>query len=105
LGQERRGSLRLRRPGERSERTTFEVFIKQLRCNWNLTAHNGAYLFIPLFSFQFSFFLWTTLSLFLLFLSAFIFTSLIAHIGFSVIENASSALRFFVQAGYSPARS
>jgi len=51
--------------------------------------------FIPLLlSFQLSFFLWTTLSLFLLFPSAFIFTSLIAHIGFSVIENAFSALRF-----------
>jgi hypothetical protein len=41
-----------------------------------------------------SFLLWTTLSLFLLFLSAFIFASLITHIGFSVIENAFSALRF-----------
>jgi uncharacterized membrane-anchored protein len=43
-----------------------------------------------------SFFLWTTLSLFLLFLSAFIFLSLIAHISFSVIENAFLALRFFL---------
>ncbi len=51
--------------------------------------------FIPLLlSFQLSFFLWSTLSLFLLFLSAFIFTSLITHIGFSMIENAFSALRF-----------
>ena len=53
-----------------------------------------------LFSFQLSFFLWTTLSLFLLFFFAFIFTSLIAHICSSVIENECSALRFFVvQAG------
>ena len=56
--------------------------------------HNGAYLFILLFSFQFSFFLWTTLGLFLLFPFAFIFTSHITHICFSVIENeCSSQLR------------
>jgi len=36
------------------------------------------------------------LSLFLLFFFAFIFTSLIAHICSSVIENVCSALRFFV---------
>jgi hypothetical protein len=82
------------RPGERSERGTFQVFIKQLRCNRGLSGHNGAYRFILLVSFQLSFFLWTTLSLFLMFLSAFIFISLIAHIGFSVIENECSALRF-----------
>jgi len=54
-----------------------------------LTVHNGAYLFILLFSFQLSFFLWSTLGLFLLFPFAFIFTSLIAHIcfSFSVIES------------------
>ena len=96
LGQERRGSLRLRRPGERSERTIFEVLIKQLRCNRNLTGHNGAYRFILLFSFQLSFFLWTTLSLFLMFLFAFIFLSLIAHVCISVIENECSALRFLL---------
>ena len=102
----RRELLSAQRPGECSERTTFEVFIKQLRCNWNLAGHNGACRFILLFSFQFSFFLWTTLSLFLLFLSAFIFTSLITHVCFSVIENASSALRFLLfKLGYSPARS
>ena len=73
---------------------TFEFFIKQLRCNWNLTVHNGACLFILLFFFQFSFFLWTKLSLFLLFPFAFIFTSLITHICFSVVENeCSSQLR------------
>jgi len=65
-----------------------------------MTVHNGAYLFFLLFSFQLSFFLWTTLSLFLLFPFAFIFTSLVAHICSSVIENECSALRFFVvQAG------
>jgi len=48
---------------------------------------DSACLFVLLFSFQFSFFLWTTLGLFLLFPSAFIFTSLITHICFSVIEN------------------
>ena len=42
-----------------AQRTTFKVFIKQLRCNWNLTVHNGSYLFILLFLFQSSFFLWT----------------------------------------------
>ena len=89
-------SRSLWRPGERSERTTFEVFIKQLRCNRNLTGHNGAYRFILLFSFQLSFFLWTTLSLFLMFLFAFIFLSLIAHVCFSVIENECSALRFLL---------
>ena len=51
---------------------------------------NGAYLFILLFVFQFSFFLWTKLGLFLLFPFAFIFTSLITHICFSVIENDCS---------------
>ena len=84
------------RPGERSEHTTFEVFIKQLRCNRNLTGHNGAYRFILLFSFQLSFFLWTTLSLFLMFLFAFVFLSLIAHVCFFVIENECSALRFLL---------
>jgi hypothetical protein len=60
----------------------------------NYALHKGG-CFIPLLlSFQLSFFLWTTLSLFLLFLSAFIFASPIAHIDFSVIENAFSALRF-----------
>jgi len=61
-----------------------------------MTVHNGAYLFFRLFSFQSSFFLWTTLSLFLLFFFAFIFTSLIAHICSSVIENECSALRFLL---------
>ena len=60
---------------------------KQLRCDWNLTAHNGAYLFILLFFFQFAFFLWTKQRLFLLLPFAFIFTSLITHFSFSVIEN------------------
>ena len=83
-------------PRERDERASFEVFTKQLRCNWNLTLHKGVCFFILLLSFQLSFFLWTTLSLFLLFLSAFIFASLSAHIGFSVIENAFSALHFFL---------
>lgn len=48
---------------------------------------NGAPLFIFLFSLFLSFFLWSKLGLFLLFPFAFIFTSLIAHCGFSVIEN------------------
>ena len=61
-----------------------------------MTVHNGAYLFFLIFSFQSSFFLWTTLSLFLLFFFAFIFTSLIAHICSSVIENECSALRFLL---------
>jgi hypothetical protein len=30
-----RGLLSLQRPRERNERTSFEVFTKQLRCNWN----------------------------------------------------------------------
>ena len=54
-------------------------------------------LFILLFFFQLSFFLWTKLGLFLLFLFAFIFTSLITHICFPVIENeCSSQLRQIV---------
>ncbi len=89
-----RGLLSLQRPRERNERTSFEVFTKQLRCNWNLTLHKGGCFILLLLSFQLSFFLWTTLSLFLLFLSAFIFASLIAHIRISVIENAFSALRY-----------
>ena len=47
---------------------------------------NDARLFVFLFFFQSSFFLWTKLGLFLLFPFAFIFTSLITHICFSVIE-------------------
>ncbi len=74
--------------------TTFVVFIRQLHCNWKLTAHNGAYLFVLLFFFQFSFFLCSKLGLFLLFPFAFIFTSLTTHICFSVIEyKCSSQLR------------
>jgi len=61
-----------------------------------MTVHNRAYLFFLLFSFQSSFFLWITLSLFLLFFFAFIFTSLIAHFCSSVIENECSALRFLL---------
>jgi len=91
-----RGLLSLQRPRERNERTSFEVFTKQLLCNWNLTLHKGGCFILLLLSFQLSFFLWTTLSLFLLFPSAFIFASLIAHIGFSVIEKTFSALRFFL---------
>jgi len=74
---------------------TADVFELVLRSSpSNCALHKGGR-FIPLLlSFQLSFFLWTTLSLFLLFLSAFIFASLIAHIRFSVIENAFSALRY-----------
>ena len=53
--------------------------------------HDRAYLFILLFFFQFSFFLWTKQGLFLLFLFAFIFTSFITHVCFSVKENECSA--------------
>jgi hypothetical protein len=65
-------------------------------CNWNLTVQNGAYLLILLFSFQLSFFLWSTLSLFLMFSFVFVFTSLITHICFSTIENECSALHFLL---------
>ena len=34
-----------------TERTTFELFRKQLRCHWELVVHNGAYLFILLLPF------------------------------------------------------
>jgi hypothetical protein len=51
---------------------------------------DGAYLFILLIFFLFSFFLLSQLGLFLLFPFAFIFTSLITHIYFSVIENECS---------------
>jgi len=72
----------------------FELVLRSSPSNCAL--HKGG-CFIPLLLFfQLSFFLWTTLSLFLLFLSAFIFLSLIAHIGFSVIENAFLALRFLL---------
>ena len=53
--------------------------------------HHGVYLFILLFSFQFSFFLVGKLGLFLLFPFTFIFTSLITHVCFSVIENGCSS--------------
>ncbi len=82
-----RGNPSWRSDSRGTERTTFEVFIKQLRCNWNLTVDDGAYLFVLLFLFQSPFFLWAKLGLFLLFPFAFIFTSLVAHIGFSMIEN------------------
>jgi len=55
-----------------------------------LTVHNGAYLFILLLFSQFSFFLWGTLGLFLLFSFAFVFASPITHVFFSVIENECS---------------
>jgi len=45
------------------------------------------HLFILLFFFQSSFFLWIKLGLFLLFPSAFILFSLITHICFSLLEN------------------
>ena len=53
--------------------------------------HYGANLFILLFLFQFSFFLCAELGLFLLFPFAFIFTSLVTHICFSVLENECSS--------------
>ena len=74
-----------------TERTTFELFRKQLRCHWKLTVHNGAYLFILLLPFQLSFFFWSKLRLFLLFPFAFIFTSFITHASFSGIENECSS--------------
>ena len=52
-----------------------------------MRVHFGAYLFLLLFPFQLSFFLGAKQGLFLLFLFAFIFTSLVTHICFSVIEN------------------
>ena len=65
-----------------------EVFIKQLRFSWNLTALNGACLFVfLLLLFEFSLLLWSELGLFLLFPFAFIFTPLITHICFSMVEN------------------
>ena len=60
-----------------------------LRQTGELTG-SGASLFILLVLFQFSFFLWSKLGLFLLFPFAFIFTSLITHICFSVIEKECS---------------
>ena len=48
---------------------------------------SAEYLFILLFSFQSSFFLWIKLGLFLLFPFAFILFSLITHICFSLLEN------------------
>ncbi len=72
------------------QQLTSEFFIKQLRCNWNFTVHNGALLLVLLFFLQFSFLLWTKLGLFLFFPFAFVFASLITHIFFSVIENDCS---------------
>ncbi len=60
-----------------------------LRRTGKLTG-NGASLFILLVLFQFPLFLWSKLGLFLLFPFAFIFTSLITHICFSVIEKECS---------------
>ena len=50
---------------------------------WKL---DGAYLLILLFSFQFPLLLWAKLGLFLLFLLAFVFTSPVTHVFFSLIE-------------------
>ena len=89
------GTAKGNRPGYRmlggTERTTVELFRKQLRCHWKLTVRNGAYLFILLLSFQFSFFFWAELGLLLLFPFAFIFTSFITHTSFSEIENECSS--------------
>ena len=56
-----------------------------------MRVHFGAYLFLLLFPFQLSFFLGAKQGLFLLFPFAFIFTSLVTHICFSVIENECSS--------------
>jgi len=48
--------------------------------------NNTGHLFLPFF-FQFSFFLWSKLSLFLLFLFAFVFFPLITHLCFSLFES------------------
>ncbi len=50
---------------------------------------SAGHLFIPFFSFQFSFFHWIKLGLFLLFPFAFISFSLVTHIRFSLPENDS----------------
>ena len=50
---------------------------------WKL---DGAYSLILLFSSQFPLLLWAKLGLFLLFLFAFVFTSPVTHVCFSVIE-------------------
>ena len=56
------------------------------------TVHFDAYLFLLLlFPFQLSFFLGAKQGLFLLFPFAFIFTSLVTHVCFSVIENECSS--------------
>ena len=54
---------------------------------WKL---DGAYSLILLFSFQFPLLLWAKLGLFLLFLFAFVFTSPVTHVFFSLIENECS---------------
>lgn len=56
-----------------------------------MRVHFGADLFLLLFPFQLSLFLGAKQGLFLLFPFAFIFTSLITHICFSVIENECSS--------------
>ena len=61
-----------------------------------MRVHFGAYLFLLLFPFQLSFFLGAKQGLFLLFPFAFIFTSLVTHICFSVIENKCSSLPFWL---------
>ncbi len=53
---------------------------------------SAGHLFILLFSFQFSFFHWIKLGLFLLFPFAFISFSLVTHIRFSLPENDSRQL-------------
>ena len=61
--------------------------------NWHTTSvldlrppNNTGHLFLPFF-FQFSFFLWIKLGLFLLFPFAFVFFPLITHIRFSLFES------------------
>ena len=64
--------------GENLEEGGFHRRSRRVRTG-KLTA-NGGCLFILLFSFELSFFLWTELGLFLLFPFTFIFTSLITHV-------------------------
>ena len=56
-----------------------------------MRVHFGAYLFLLLFPFFLSFFLGAKQGLFLLFPFAFIFTSLVTHICFSLFENECSS--------------
>ena len=67
----------------------FSMHIKLSRCSFIIQGDERGCILFFLFFFLFSFFLWIQLGLFLLFLLAFVFFSLVTHNCFSLFEPGS----------------